>query len=39
MNITSLKLSATNCFVVRAEEDYVLTDTGYEDDWGKFAQN
>jgi len=37
MNITSLKLSATNCFVIRAAENYVLIDTGYEDDWGEFC--
>ncbi|MFZ0925601.1 MAG: MBL fold metallo-hydrolase [Halobacteriota archaeon] len=31
-----LKLSVTNCFLVKAGDHYVLVDTGYEDDWDVF---
>ncbi len=33
MNFIPLKLSVTNCFLVKAGDHYVLIDTGYEDDW------
>jgi glyoxylase-like metal-dependent hydrolase (beta-lactamase superfamily II) len=36
MDITPLKLSVTNCFLVKARDHYVLIDTGYEDDWDLF---
>jgi glyoxylase-like metal-dependent hydrolase (beta-lactamase superfamily II) len=37
MDITPLKLSVTNCFLVKARDHYVLIDTGYEDDWDLFC--
>ena len=36
MNFTPLKLSVTNCFLIKAGDHYVLIDTGYEDDWDLF---
>jgi len=36
MNMIPLKLSMTNCFLVKAGDHYVLVDTGYEDDWDVF---
>jgi glyoxylase-like metal-dependent hydrolase (beta-lactamase superfamily II) len=36
MNILQLKLSVTNCFLVKAGDQYVLIDTGYEDNWDLF---
>jgi glyoxylase-like metal-dependent hydrolase (beta-lactamase superfamily II) len=36
MNFIPLKLSVTNCFLVKADDHYVLIDTGYEDDWSLF---
>jgi glyoxylase-like metal-dependent hydrolase (beta-lactamase superfamily II) len=36
MNMIPLKLSVTNCFLVKAGDHYVLVDTGYEDDWDVF---
>ena len=36
MNFIPLKLSVTNCFLVKAGDHYVLIDTGYEDDWRLF---
>jgi glyoxylase-like metal-dependent hydrolase (beta-lactamase superfamily II) len=36
MNMIPLKLSVTNCFIVKAGDHYVLIDTGYEDDWDVF---
>jgi hypothetical protein len=33
MNFIPLKLSVTNCFLVKVGDHYVLVDTGYEDDW------
>ena len=36
MNILPLKLSVTNCFLVKAGDQYVLIDTGYEEDWDLF---
>jgi len=40
MNIIPLKLSVTNCFLVKAgdQDQYVLIDTGYEDDWDLFRR-
>jgi glyoxylase-like metal-dependent hydrolase (beta-lactamase superfamily II) len=31
-----LKLSVTNCYLLRADNGYVLIDTGYEWEWGAF---
>ena len=36
MDIIPLKLSVTNCFLVKTGDQYVLIDTGYEDDWDLF---
>ncbi len=36
MNILPLKLSVTNCFLIKAVDQYVLIDTGYEEDWDLF---
>ena len=36
MNFIPLKLSVTNCFLIKAGDHYVLIDTGYEDDWDLF---
>jgi len=40
MNIIPLKLSVTNCFLVKAgdQDQCVLIDTGYEDDWDLFRR-
>jgi glyoxylase-like metal-dependent hydrolase (beta-lactamase superfamily II) len=38
MNIIPLKLSVTNCFLVKAGDRYVLIDTGYEEDWDLFCK-
>lgn len=37
MDIILIKLSVTNCFLVKAGERYVLIDTGYEEDWSFFS--
>ena len=36
MDIIPIKLSVTNCFLIKAGEQYVLIDTGYEEDWELF---
>ncbi|MGZ7180178.1 MAG: MBL fold metallo-hydrolase [Halobacteriota archaeon] len=36
MDCIPLKLSVTNCFLVKAGNHYILIDTGYEDDWRLF---
>ena len=36
MNIIPLKLSVTNCFLIQTGAQYVLVDTGYEEDWDLF---
>ncbi|MBU3176799.1 MBL fold metallo-hydrolase [Clostridium estertheticum] len=38
MEIIQLKLSVTNCFLIRTDNKYVLIDTGYEYDWGLFCK-
>jgi len=38
MNIIPIKLSVTNCFLVKAAGQYVLIDTGYEEDWDLFCK-
>lgn len=36
MDIIPVKLSVTNCFLIKVGERYVLVDTGYEEDWELF---
>jgi glyoxylase-like metal-dependent hydrolase (beta-lactamase superfamily II) len=36
MNIISLKLRMTNCFLIKAEDHYLLVEVGGEDDWDLF---
>jgi glyoxylase-like metal-dependent hydrolase (beta-lactamase superfamily II) len=36
MEIIPIKLSVTTCYLVRANRQYVLIDTGYEEDWDLF---
>lgn len=36
IEIKPLKLSVANCFLVKAEDRYVLVDTGYEFEWDLF---
>ena len=36
-NIT-LRLSGTNCFLVKSRNKYILIDTGYEEDWELFQK-
>lgn len=36
MKLIPIKLSVTTCYLVRAEDQYVLIDTGYEEDWELF---
>lgn len=38
MDLIPIKLSVTNCFLVRNGESYVLIDTGYEEDWELFCK-
>lgn len=38
MNIIPLKLSVTNCFLVKNGHEYILVDTGYEVDWNLFCK-
>ena len=38
MDIQTLKLKVTNCYLVQAGEKYILVDTGYEYEWGLFCQ-
>ena len=38
MEIIQLKLSVTNCFLVRTDNKYILIDTGYEYDWDLFCK-
>jgi hydroxyacylglutathione hydrolase len=37
-SIIPLNLSATNCFLAKAGDRYVLIDTGFEDDWHLFLR-
>ncbi|MFT9057794.1 MAG: MBL fold metallo-hydrolase [Ethanoligenens sp.] len=36
MDIISIKLSVTTCYLLKAEKGYVLVDTGYAEDWNLF---
>lgn len=38
MDIICLKLSATNCYLLKIENGYLLVDTGYESDLTVFEQ-
>lgn len=38
MKIISLKLSVTNCFLIKNKTKYILIDTGYEYDWELFCK-
>jgi hydroxyacylglutathione hydrolase len=38
MEIITLKLSVTNCYLVKADARYILIDTGYEADWELFCK-
>ena len=38
MEITALKLSKTNCFLIKNHNKYVLVDTGYEFEWALFSK-
>lgn len=38
MDIIKLKLSVTNCFLIRNKEKYILFDTGYEYEWELFCK-
>ncbi|WP_315073942.1 MBL fold metallo-hydrolase [uncultured Clostridium sp.] len=37
MDIITLKLSVTNCFLIKTRHKYILIDTGYEEDWDLFC--
>lgn len=38
MEMIELKLSVTNCFLVKTSNKYILIDTGYEYDWELFCK-
>lgn len=38
MELIPIKLSVTNCFLIKTDGGYVLIDTGYEQDWESFKQ-
>ena len=38
MELIVLKLSVTNCFLVKTRNKYILIDTGYEYDWDLFRK-
>lgn len=38
MEIIKLKLSVTNCYLIRNKEKYILFDTGYEYEWELFCK-
>lgn len=37
MNIIPIKLSVTTCYLISTENQYILIDTGYEEDWNLFC--
>jgi len=37
MNIIPIKLSVTTCYLLKTSNQYVLVDTGYEEDWDLFT--
>lgn len=38
MELISIKLSVTNCYLIKSKNKYVLVDTGYEYDWELFCK-
>ena len=38
MKLISLKLSVTNCFLIKNQTKYILVDTGYEYEWELFCE-
>lgn len=38
MEIIEIKLSVTNCFLIKNQRNYVMVDTGYEYDWDLFRK-
>jgi hydroxyacylglutathione hydrolase len=36
VNIIPIKLSVTTCYLIKKENQYILIDTGYEEDWDLF---
>lgn len=36
MDLIPIKLSVTTCYLIKADEKYLLIDTGYEEDWELF---
>lgn len=38
MDIIPIKLSVTTCYLIKAEDKYVLIDTGYAEDWELFLK-
>jgi hydroxyacylglutathione hydrolase len=38
MKLINLKLSVTNCFLIKNKEKYILIDTGYEYEWELFCK-
>jgi glyoxylase-like metal-dependent hydrolase (beta-lactamase superfamily II) len=38
MKIIELKLSVTNCFLIKTQKNYILVDTGYVYDWDLFCK-
>ncbi|MDF2986751.1 MAG: hypothetical protein K0R50_2261 [Eubacterium sp.] len=38
MEIVELKLSVTNCYLIKCHQKYILVDTGYEYDWALFCK-
>ncbi|MDF2942811.1 MAG: hypothetical protein K0S01_1669 [Herbinix sp.] len=38
MDLITIKLSVTTCYLIKTDEKYLLVDTGYEEDWELFQQ-
>jgi glyoxylase-like metal-dependent hydrolase (beta-lactamase superfamily II) len=38
MDFITIKLSVTTCYLVKTDENYLLIDTGYEEDWELFQK-